>query len=468
MRRAQAGIESAGFVRGAAARVTRRAVVSAGLIAPGLSGAALAACAPGQGQGAAKPSAAKLSGTLHYMDWELGTGPAQERWTKVVAQFNERYPDIKIEEDRSNLFWQKLPAVVAAGTPPDTANLRRQAEFPALVGKGTVRALDPYLAKSKVVNKADFYDRTVAMNSTDGKLYALPNTLNLYVLYYNKNLFQERGLKFPDLTWDYATDFDDAAQQLTKRAGDLIAQAGMQIPSWWIIHYLGNKDVGIWQGGLTDKTKCARVNYDKAEVIEGYEWYQKHLCRLKTAEPEGDTRRTSFEQGTAAMNLSFIQIGTFNDKIGRQFQWDVTLAPLGDKKKSRVQTIIGSGAAIFNESKSPDLAWAFIEFLNDPQYILEQIRAEGALSVYASKKVMESKEYQGSPLPPSDKKLFIKGLEAGKFFPEATWEMRAMGVEPPPTEIGKVFDCSAAPREVLPPGAAAINGALKQAGVGCP
>src|SRR5262249_49461895 len=161
------------------------------------------------------------------------------------------------------LFWQKLPAVVAAGTPPDTATLRRQAEFPALVGRGTVRDLDPYLAKSHVLSKADFYDRTVAMNSMGGKLYALPNTLNLDVLFYNKNLFQERGLAFPDMTWDYATDFDDAAQKLTKRAGEQITQAGMVIPSWWIIHYLGNRDVGIWQGGLTEKGTCARVNYDK-------------------------------------------------------------------------------------------------------------------------------------------------------------------------------------------------------------
>jgi multiple sugar transport system substrate-binding protein len=450
-------------------RVTRRAAVAA-LTAPAvLGGSVLGACAPGRGGDAASGGApaATLSGTLHYMDWELGTGPAQERWARTVARFQERYPGIKIEEDRSNLFWQKLPAVVAAGTPPDTANLRRQAEFPALAGKGTVRALDAYLAKSKVLNKGDFYDRTVAMNSLEGKLLALPNTLSLYVLYFNKSLFAERGLPVPNLSWDYASDFDDAMQKLTKRQGDQIVQAGMAIPSWWIIHYLGNKDVGIWQGGLTDKGKCARVNYDRSEVIEGYEWYQNHICRLRTAEPDVPERRTSFEAGTAAVSLSFIQIGTYNDKIGKQFDWDITLAPLGDKKKPRVTTMIGGGASIFNESKSPDLAWAFTEFLNDPQFILEQVRTEGALSIFANRRVMESKEYQSSPLPPSDKKLFVTGLESGKFFPEASWEMRALGVEPPPTDLGKVATCEAAPKEVLPPGAAAINGALRQAGVGC-
>jgi multiple sugar transport system substrate-binding protein len=460
---------------GGVARTTRRALARLGATGPAIAGvwggagaALLAACGPREGTGAQPAGPAQLSGTLHFMDWELGTGPAQERWAKVVSQFKERYPGITIEEDRSNLFWQKLPAVVAAGTPPDTANLRRQAEFPALVGRGTVRALEPYLSKSKVLNKADFYERTVAMNSLEGKLYALPNTLNLYVLYYNKSHFLERGLKFPDTTWDYATDFDEAVQRLTKREGERIVQAGMVIPSWWPGHYLGNKDISQWQGGLTDKGTCARVNYDRQEVIEGYEWYQKHLCRLRTAEPEGPNRVTSFEAGTASISLSFIQISTYNDKIGKQFEWDITLPPLGDKQKPRVVTMIGGGASIFNESKNPDVAWAFIEFLNDPQYMLEQVRAEGALSIYANRKIMESKEYQSSPLPPSDKRLFIKGLEAGRFFAEASWEMRAMGVEPPPTDMAKIFDCSGAPKEVLPPAAVAINGALKQAGAGCP
>jgi hypothetical protein len=105
--------------------------------------------------------------------------------------------------------------------------------------------------------------------------------------------------------------------------------------------------------------------------------------------------------------------------------------------------------------------------MNDPQSILEQIRSEGASDVWPNKKIMQSKEYQSGKLPPSDKSVFIKGLEAAKFFPEATWEMRAMGVEPPETNLSKIFDCSGAPKEVLGPAANAINGTLAQAGSGC-
>ena len=81
---------------------------------------------------------------------------------------------------------------------------------------------------------------------------------------------------------------------------------------------------------------------------------------------------------------------------------------------------------------------------------------------------MESKEYQSSTVPPADKSLFIKGLEAGKMFAQPDWEMRALGIQPPPTDIGQVNTCAANPRDALPAAAGVINGALRQAGVGCP
>ncbi|HEV2121777.1 MAG TPA: hypothetical protein VGW38_03255, partial [Chloroflexota bacterium] len=110
-------------------RPTRRGIVRQALaLASAGFVTSLAACAPGgstasggqttgQADQAAKPAqTAKLTGKIHLMDWELGTGPAQERWAKAVARFKEKYPGITVEEDRSNEFWKKLPAVIAAGT----------------------------------------------------------------------------------------------------------------------------------------------------------------------------------------------------------------------------------------------------------------------------------------------------------------------------------------------------------------
>jgi multiple sugar transport system substrate-binding protein len=445
--------------------LTRRAYV---LGSAGAAGAALAACVPGRAP-AAPTSAKQLSGTVQVLDFELSSPAAKERWDKTVARFRERFPGITLIEDRSrnDSQWEKLPAAVAAGTPPDTAPLRRIQDFPSMVGRGALLALDTYLANSRVVKRADFYDRVLAMHAHEGKLYALPSSIAIYLWYFNKSLFQANGMKPPDLTWDY-NDLDDVAAKLTRKSGDDFVQAGLQIPTWWPNHHMGNRDVAPWQGGILEKGTCARANYDRPEVVDAYEWFQKHICRQRTAEPDSATSRTAFERGNVAMLLSTVRLGEFNDKIGTQFEWDVTLQPLGDKKKARVQTMGGSGHTIFKESKVADHAWAFVEFLSDPEMILEQVRTEGALQVYPHKRVMESKEFQSSKLPPTDKSLFSKGLEAGKMFPQPDWEMRALGVNPPPTDVGKVTTCAATPRDALMGAANVINGALKQAGFGCP
>src|SRR5919202_2664907 len=222
------------------------------------SSALLAACQrpTPTDQGKAAPPQKPVSGKLVWMGWEISTDEEQQRWEQHKARFQEKYPQVTIEEIRTNDFWQKLPVMVASGTPPDTATLRRQAEFPALAPRDAVLDLTPYLAKSTVLKKADFYDSTVEMNSIAGKLYALPDTIGIYGMYYNKNIFDAQGLKHPDLTWDYDTDWLQAALKLTQREGDRIVQAGAMMPSWWIIHYAGAKGVSIWEGGLTQPGKC--------------------------------------------------------------------------------------------------------------------------------------------------------------------------------------------------------------------
>jgi multiple sugar transport system substrate-binding protein len=166
-----------------------------------LAAVAPAACqrrGPAAETGMPKPS--PLAGKLVYMDWELSTDEARQRWEQHKARFLEKYPNVVIEEIRTNEFWQKLPVMVAGGTPPDTARLRRQAEFPALAPRNAVIDLTPYLAKSTVLKKTDFYESTVEMNSIGGKLYSLPDTIGIYGMFFNKNLFDEAGLKYPDMT----------------------------------------------------------------------------------------------------------------------------------------------------------------------------------------------------------------------------------------------------------------------------
>src|SRR5438552_3230208 len=233
----------------AAAPCTRRGLFrrTAGAGAAAAAPALVLACGLAQrGQPeAGGPAAAALSGEVTVMGTSAPTGAAEGRWRRFTALFQERYPRLALREawDPDLYAQRKLEVLMAAGSPPETAVLRRQAEIPRLTYLNAALPLDPYVAKSTVVKKSDYYDKILAMHTLDNKLYVVPHDIFLYVLFYNKDAFAREGIKSPDLTWDY-TDWQDAANKLTKTAGGGNSgprrQFGVEMPTWWRIHYMGN------------------------------------------------------------------------------------------------------------------------------------------------------------------------------------------------------------------------------------
>ena len=420
---------------------------------------------------AAASTAPPKAGTtpLHVMDFALNTPEAKARWEKEKAAFLQAYPQVTIEEDFTDDFSTKLPVLVASGTPPDVAPLRRQAEYPAFAPFGVVIDLNPYMSRSKVLIKDDFYESTIAMETISGKLYALPTTQNPFGLYYNKDLFDAQGVKYPDSTWDYQ-DWFDAATKLTKYQNGTWSEVGGAMPSWWVIHYAGNHGQAMWQGGPTQPGTCTRVNYDQPGAIQAYQWYQEMTCKNHLSPSDDEASKISksgvtgiFLAGNAAMEFSFDQRGFFVDSIKSNFKWDWALPPLGDKKKPPIVSNIGGGIAIFALSKVKDTAWQYLEFTNNPSYLIESVKANGARDVYSNRKVQEAPEYLASTVPPSNKKLLVDAINNGKFFPEPYWEMKALKIaEPsPPKGTPAATSCGADAAKLLTEQAKVDNEALK-------
>ena len=57
------------------------------------------------------------------------------------------------------------------------------------------------------------------MYDIDGKTYALPYRTDFWVLYYNKKMFDDAGIQYPEnLTWD---EYEDLAKKLSKNDGQV-------------------------------------------------------------------------------------------------------------------------------------------------------------------------------------------------------------------------------------------------------
>lgn len=441
---------------------SRRALLRAAAATTGA--ATLAAC--GLIRRGPPESGAALSGEVTVMGTGAPTGPAEQRWRRLVATFQERYPKLTLREvwDPDLYGQRKLEVLIAADSPPETAILRRQAEIPRLFFLNGVLPLDPFVAKSTLIKKGDYYDKILGMHTLSGKLMVVPHDIFLYVLFYNRDAFTREGLKTPDLTWDYDT-WQEAALKLTKTAtgrttGPRI-QFGVDLPTWWRIHYLGNRDIPELEGGvgILPPEKWS-LTLDRNETIAGYKWQQDQWCRYACAIPTtgaGDLSTAAedvmtFQNGRAAMQFvgSTNAIGFF-DRI-KEFQWDVTLAPLGDKKKPRITTAIGRGYGLVKGAKNPEGGWGFIEVFNEPKRLLEEVREAGG-GLYGSKVIMESREYRASPVPPVDKNIWVEGLKTAKFFPEWGWELSLLAdTSSVRSPIGDIWKCKESVEALRPYG----------------
>ena len=82
-----------------------------------------------------------------------------------------------------NLLWdprlyadRKLEVLMAADSVPPVAAMRRQAEIPRLAYLQGALPLDPYITKSSVVKKSDYYEKVLAGTPWTASCTSCPTT----------------------------------------------------------------------------------------------------------------------------------------------------------------------------------------------------------------------------------------------------------------------------------------------------
>ncbi|TBL76023.1 ABC transporter substrate-binding protein [Paenibacillus thalictri] len=169
-------------------------------------------------QGAAQGGTPAASGpvTIKIHSWYTKD---QMNLDTVVAAFNKKFPDIKVEyvglseKGDSNEAAQKLDLAAASGEAMDVIMLSNPPAYAQRVGVGMFAPLDDYLKKDNI-NYKDEYKADTALN---GKYYALPGKVSQWFVLLNKDALDEAKLPVPtEWTWQ---DYQDYAKKLTKGEG---------------------------------------------------------------------------------------------------------------------------------------------------------------------------------------------------------------------------------------------------------
>lgn len=375
----------------------------------------MAACSSGgnagNGDAGDKGGDSGKKATLRFALWDSN----QAKGLQVMAnEFMEDNPDMNIQIEVTGWmdYWTMLEAGATGGSLPDVFWMHSN-EIYRYASNGMLLDLTDRINKSSKVDLSKFPQGIVEIYNHEGKQYAVPKDFDTIGLWYNKKLFDEANLSYPDENWTW-DDLYNAAKVLTKDGvyGFLAA-----------FHNQEGYYNFVYQNGGTIITKDKKSGYDDPKTIEALEFYVKFIRDGLSPQIYGDAERAeALQNGLVAMGLfgSWNLSGfTANEFISENF--DVAVLP---KNTHRASIYNGLGYAIAHNTKYPDEAWRFVEYLGSKEGQERQAELGVAISAYegtAEKWISSNDKF--------NVKVFVDMVDYGVIRPysktTAVWEDKA-------------------------------------------
>lgn len=322
-------------------------------------------------------SSAKSSGqtTITYSIWDK----TQEPGMRAIADaFEEKNPDIKVNVEITpwDQYWTKMDAAATGGALPDVFWMH-SSQVSRYGTNGILMDLTDKITESSLVDLKNFPEGLVELYSPDGNNYAIPKDYDTVALWYNKTLFDEAGVAYPDETWTWETLLENAKKLTNKEKG--IYGFGAPLNS-----HEGYYNFIFQNGGYVlsdDKTKCG---YDDPATLEAMEWYVdlslKEGVSPTQKEFAENSQYTLFESGRLAMVLfGSWNVGNYKNHDYVKANADVAVLPQG---KQRASIYNGLGNSVSAKTKNPEEAWKFVEFLGSEEANIIQAEYGSAIPAY--------------------------------------------------------------------------------------
>ena len=309
--------------------------------------------------------------TITYATFSA-SGAQEETLKKMVEVFEEKNPDIKVDVQLTGYddYFTKLATTVGGGNAPDVFEMNME-NFLVYMLRGACADL------TGLVDPASYSEGTLSAVSSDGKLYAVPMSFSTCVLFYNKALFDQAGLEYPDDTWTW-TEAQAAAEKIRALGDDIW---GYYQPISYNEFYKSVKGNG---GSLLNEDYTAfTVNTpENVAVLEAM------LARVRgedrvmpnAEDMAGRGDWDLFSEGKLGMLVSGIWgFQTFTDQC--DFDWDITVEP-GFKDKSTF--FFANVNCVSTESDKQEAAARFVDAMgSDPDIVQLRLDASWELPTIA-------------------------------------------------------------------------------------
>ena len=284
----------------------------------------------------------------------------------------------KVEVKSWDSYWQLLEASASGGDMPDVFWMHSN-NSQMYMKNDMLLKLDDYIEASDVIDIENYMPEVTELYTWDGSYYAIPKDYDTIALWYNKTMFDEAGLAYPDNTWTW-DDLYEAAVALTDKDK---GQYGFALnPS-------NNQDTYYntvySMGGYIVSEDHKSSGYDDPNTIKAMEYYGKLLtdaCPNPTTMSETGTD-VLMSSGTVAMIMqgSWMIAGFLQNEYMCE-NCDVAILPYDAETGVRTSICNGLGWAASAMTDRPDDCWKLLEWFGSKEMQIKQAELGVTMSAY--------------------------------------------------------------------------------------
>lgn len=279
----------------------------------------------------------------------------QEPGMKALAdKFTEKHPNIDVEVQVTpwEEYWTKMEAAATGGELPDvfwmhTNEFLKYASNDMLMDVTNLEGTDGY---------KDYPESLVQLATYKDKVYGVPKDFDTVALVYNKELFDQAGIAYPDETWDWDKLVEVSKQLTDKEKGIYGFSAALEDQQGYLPPI-------AQAGGYV--LKDGKSGYTDTNTIKGLQFYvdlaNKHGVSPTLAQLADTHTDSLFQSGKVAMSfLGSWRMSSYASNEDIKDKFDVAVLPKGDKQASVINGLSFAGNA---NSKHPEETKLFLEFL---------------------------------------------------------------------------------------------------------
>jgi multiple sugar transport system substrate-binding protein len=340
----------------------------------------------------------------------------------VIPEWKKRHPEVTIETSftgSSAEYLTKVTTMLAGNDVPDIVFFSSSTGL-GLAPKGVFMSLNDLIAAEPNWNWDEWFP--AARQTTDilrnGTIYGLPREGYIMTLFFNKDLFDEAGLPYPDENYTWKKLLADCEKLSRDTDGDGVNDRFcFQTNSF--PHWATNVFRSWGAEPYSEDWKTAQ--FDDPKHVEAMQTLVDMRNKGHSPDPNKGQEDT-FVNGTIAMHIEgpqlsgqLIQLATSPEATELQkFKWGMTVNPAGPNG-DRVAYLDTKNYGIAAKSPHKEEAWELIKFLvlEGSQWLVDRG------FIVPMKKPANMESWTLGKDAPAETNAFIKEMEYGRIWPRA-------------------------------------------------